>query len=101
VALNTTKTPTNNKKVRQAINYAVNKEEIIKNVLLGAADIADSPTDKSLFGYCKTGPYPFDPEKAKALLREAGVAPGTKLVFGAPTGRYVQDFPAARPSPAS
>lgn len=96
VELNTTRPPTNNKKVRQAINYAINKEEIIKNVLLGAADIADSPTDKSLFGYCKTGPYPYDPEKAKALLKEAGIASGTKLRFVAPTGRYVQDFPAAQ-----
>jgi ABC-type transport system substrate-binding protein len=96
VELNTTRPPTDNKKVRQAINYAVNKEEIIKNVLLGAADVATSPTDKSLFGYCKTGPYPYDPEKAKALLKEAGVAPGTKLTFIAPTGRYVQDFPAAQ-----
>jgi|WetSurMetagenome_2_1015567.scaffolds.fasta_scaffold22400_1 ABC-type transport system substrate-binding protein len=96
VELNTTRAPTNNKKVRQAINYAINKEEIIKNVLLGAADIADSPTDKSLLGYCKTGPYPYDPEKAKALLKEAGITPGTKLNFQAPTGRYVQDFPAAQ-----
>ncbi len=95
-AINTTVKPLDNPKVRQALNYAVNKEDIVKNILFGAADPLDAPIASSLFGYCKTGPYPYDPAKAKQLLSEAGVAPGTKLAFMSPTGRYVQDFQAAQ-----
>ncbi|MGE5265247.1 MAG: ABC transporter substrate-binding protein, partial [Acidobacteriota bacterium] len=96
VAINTTSKPLDNPKVRQALNYAVNKEDIVKNILFGAADPLDAPIANSLFGYCKTGPYSYDPAKAKQLLSEAGVAPGTKLAFMSPTGRYVQDFQAAQ-----
>ena len=45
----------------------------------------------SLFGYCKAGTYEYNPAKAKQLLTEAGVKPGTKISFHHPTGRYVQD----------
>lgn len=95
IAINTTKKPLDNPKVRQALNYAVNKEEIIKGVLFGAADVLDAPMAPSLIGYCKTGPYPYDPAKAKQLLKEAGITTLT-LDFIAPTGRYVQDFQAAQ-----
>jgi peptide/nickel transport system substrate-binding protein len=45
----------------------------------------------SLFGHCTTGTYEFNPEKAKQLLKEAGVASGTTISLIHPTGRYVQD----------
>ena len=96
IVLNTTSKPLDNPKVRQALNYAVNKEDIVKNILFGTADVMDGPAATTLFGYCKTGPYPYDPVKAKQLLSEAGVAPGTKLGFISPTGRYVQDFQASQ-----
>ena len=82
-------------RVRQALNYAVDKEAIIKNVMFDAATIMDSPMPYMFFGYCKTGPYEYNPEKAKELLAEAGVAEGTEFVFYAPTSRYVQDFQVA------
>ncbi len=96
ISLNMTQKPLDNVKVRQALNYAVNKEEIIKAILFGAADPLDAPTPSSLFGYCKSGSYLYDPAKAKQLLSEAGVAAGTKISFIAPTGRYLQDFQAAQ-----
>ncbi|MDB4894211.1 MAG: extracellular solute-binding protein family 5, partial [Firmicutes bacterium] len=83
------------KRVRQALNYAVNKEAIVKSLLFGAGDVMDSPMGPSLFGYAKTGPYPYDPEKAKSLLAQAGVKDLT-LKFISPTGRYLQDYQAAQ-----
>lgn len=91
IAINTTKPVLKDRRVRQALNYAVDKQAIIQNVLFGAADLADAPMASSLFGYCKVGAYPYDPARAKQLLAEAGVKPGTPISFIHPTGRYVQD----------
>ncbi len=85
------------KRVRQALNYAVDKQAIIDGILFGAAVEMDAPMSSALFGYSPIGAYPYDPEKAKALLAEAGVEPGSlTLDFMSPTGRYVQDFPASQ-----
>ncbi|MBI3028406.1 MAG: ABC transporter substrate-binding protein [Candidatus Rokubacteria bacterium] len=91
MAFNTTKAPFNDPRVRQALNYAVDKSAIVNSVLFGAADVMDAPTAPSLFGYCKQGAYEFNPAKAKQLLAAAGVKPGTKVSFIHPTGRYTQD----------
>src|SRR5215467_13299007 len=91
IAINTQKPVLNNVQVRQALNYAVDKQAIITNVLFGAAEAMDSPMASSLFGYCKGGTYEFNQAKAKQLLAEAGVAPGTPITLLHPTGRYVQD----------
>lgn len=96
ISLNTTKPPLNDVRVRQALNYAVDKKAIIQNVLFGAADEMDAPMAASLFGHCKAGTYEYNPAKAKQLLTEAGVKPGTKISFHHPTGRYVQDKEASQ-----
>jgi peptide/nickel transport system substrate-binding protein len=96
ISLNTTKEPLGDVRVRQALNYAVDKKAIIQNVLFGAADEMDAPMAPSLFGYCKAGNYEYNPAKAKQLLTEAGVKPGTKIGFHHPTGRYVQDKEASQ-----
>ena len=96
ISMNTTKPPLGDVRVRQALNYAVDKKAIIQNVLFGAADEMDAPMAPSLFGYCKAGKYEYDPAKAKQLLTEAGVKPGTKISFHHPTGRYVQDKEASQ-----
>lgn len=81
--LNAKEGPFADKRVRQAANYAINKEAIVNDVLEGTADVAAGPTPPAFaWAYDDTlAPYPYDPEKAKALLEEAGVAPGTKLTF--------------------
>ncbi|GAB3559854.1 glutathione ABC transporter substrate-binding protein [Spelaeicoccus albus] len=94
IAFNNSKPPFNNAKVRKAFNYAVNKKSIIKHVLFGAVDLMDSPLAKSLTGYCSVGSYPYNPKKAKKLLKEAG-ATNLSIKFGTPTGRYLQDKQAA------
>lgn len=72
--LNTKSGVFQDKKVRQAANYAVNKETLVNDVLQGAATVAAGPIPPA-FNWVEntTEPYPYDPEKAKALLAEAGV----------------------------
>jgi peptide/nickel transport system substrate-binding protein len=96
ISLNTSKPLLGDVRVRQALNYAVDKKAIIQNVLFGAADEMDAPMASSLFGYCKAGNYEYNPAKAKQLLTEAGVKAGTKVSFHHPTGRYVQDREASQ-----
>jgi len=65
--------PFNDPKVRQAISMAINREEIINSLYKGNAVLANGPLPSVLFGYVKElQPYPYDPAKAKELLKEAG-----------------------------
>jgi peptide/nickel transport system substrate-binding protein len=67
-------------RVRQAINYAVNKEAITKIVMRGTMAAASQGSTPVTFGYNPTlMPYPYDPAKARALLKEAGITRGLKL----------------------
>lgn len=60
-------------RVRQAINLAIDKEEIIEGVLLGLGRVATGPFPESSWAYNPdVRSAPFDPEKAKALLAQAG-----------------------------
>ena len=88
-------TPLSIKKVRQALNYAVDREGIIRRVLFGAAVPMDAPMAPGLFGYSRTGPYPYDPGRARQLLLEGGT-PQLYLRFIHPTGRSMQDALAAQ-----
>jgi peptide/nickel transport system substrate-binding protein len=88
-------TPLSIKKVRQALNYAVDRDGIIKSVLFEAASPLDAPMAPTVFGYAKTGPYTFDPGRAKQLLLEGGV-PQLQLRFIHPTGRSMQEVQAAQ-----
>ncbi|MFQ5521119.1 MAG: ABC transporter substrate-binding protein, partial [Candidatus Methylomirabilia bacterium] len=96
IATNTQKPMLNDRRVRQALNYAVDKSAIVENVLFGAADLMDAPMAPSLFGYCRVGQYEYNPKKAKKLLDQAGVTAGTKIQLIHPTGRYVQDKEASQ-----
>ena len=73
--LNAKEGPFANKLVRQAANYAVNKEALVNDVLEGTAEVAAGPTPPAFaWAYNESlAPYPYDPEKAKALLAEAGM----------------------------
>ena len=91
VFIHTQRGPTANKKVRQAMNYAVNKKAIVEKVLMGQGTPVDAPLASSIFGYKKSGYYEYDPEKARELLEEAGYSDGFKLKFLHPSGRYMLD----------
>lgn len=88
--------PLADKRVRQALNFCVDKEAIVKTIMGGQARVSDAPIVPQVFGYSKVGPYPFDPARGAALLREAGVTLPLKLKFHHPRGRYVRDVQVAQ-----
>ncbi|MGH3327553.1 MAG: ABC transporter substrate-binding protein [Streptomycetales bacterium] len=94
MAFKTPQAPLDDRSVRQAINYAVNKDSLVKNILFGAAEPMDAPVASMVEGYCPVGSYDYDPEKAKQMLADAGVKK-LSLTIGTPTGRYLQDKQAA------
>ncbi len=78
-------------RVRQALNYAVDKEAIIETIFQGVGEPSSAPLVPAVFGYTQVGPYDYDPEKAMELLEEAGYADGFDIELFHPTGRYPQD----------
>lgn len=91
IGINTQWGPLKDRRVRQALNYAVDKEAIIKNVLFGLGEPVDSVLPNFTLGYVKLPPYNYDPEKAKELLKEAGYPNGFKVTLYTPVGRYLFD----------
>ncbi|MBM7661678.1 peptide/nickel transport system substrate-binding protein [Bacillus mesophilus] len=84
-ALNTQKEPFNNVKVRQAVNYAINKEAIVDGILQGTGELANSPVPPTVWGHNPdVKNYPYNPEKAKELLAEAGYADGFDVTYWVP-----------------
>jgi peptide/nickel transport system substrate-binding protein len=84
--------PFKDKRVRQALNYAVDVESIIKNTLNGYGRPIASSVIPECFAYdASIKPYPYDPEKAKALLAEAGYPNGFEVGLDSTDGRYPQD----------
>jgi peptide/nickel transport system substrate-binding protein len=91
VGFNVTKKPLDDPKVRQALNYAVDKKAINDRIFLGIPKIADSPVPQTVWGYVKTKDYTYDPEKAKQLLKDAGYPNGFEVTLHASPGRYLMD----------
>lgn len=83
--------PTENAKVRQAMNYAVDMDAIIDALFDGQAMPLTGFLVPSNFAYDKTlKPFPYDPDKARRLLAEAGYPDGFKIGFACPAGAYSQ-----------
>ncbi|CAN4270044.1 DdpA ABC-type dipeptide transport system, periplasmic component [Methylophilaceae bacterium] len=75
MGFNLKRKPFDDVRVRQAINYAIDKQEIIDGVLLGLGEPVASPYKPGTrWSNPSLQPYPYDPIKARALLREAGFA---------------------------
>jgi peptide/nickel transport system substrate-binding protein len=87
-----TKSVTGDVRVRQALNYAVDKNALAKNLFLGyAKPDAGQTLSPSWFGYDpKTKAYPYDPAKAKALIKAAG-ATGKTITLEGEAGRWLND----------
>lgn len=84
--------PLKDVRVRQALNYAVDRVAIVKNILRGHAQVANSPLAPVIpFATPKPSPYKYDPGKAKDLLSQAGYPNNFTLRFACPTGRYLGD----------
>lgn len=84
--------PLKDVRVRQAMNYAVNVDEIINTVMEGYATRINGPLipiNKHVDPALK--PYSYDPVKAKQLLRDAGYGKGLQLTLNSCQGRYLKD----------
>ncbi|WP_396610534.1 ABC transporter substrate-binding protein [Haloferax sp. S1W] len=65
------------KRVRQAVSYAINTEAIVNEIYSGFATQASQPLPPNVLGHDDSlDPYPYDPEKAQSLLEEAGYGDG-------------------------
>ena len=77
LAMNMDKPPFDNRLVRQALNHAINKQTLVDNFYQGLALPAKNPIPPTLWGYNDDiEAYPYDPQKARQLLAEAGFADG-------------------------
>lgn len=82
IEMNVNKPPFDDPRVRQAMNYAVNMDLIVEQILEGYGTRLAGPLLSNAFGLDKDlKPYPYDPEKAKELLAEAGYADGFQVVI--------------------
>ena len=90
--ISTDDSPLQHKAVRQAMNYAVNKEAIVENLLRGAAVPASQGATHNTFGFNpNVKPYAYDPAKARQLLADAGYPNGFKMVMEVITGSFPAD----------
>jgi len=84
--------PTVDKRVRQAITYAVDADEIIKGVLDGKAVRVPTMLTSMHFGFDPAlKPAKLDLARSKKLLGDAGYPGGLEITLNAPQGRYVRD----------
>ena len=68
-------------KVRQAMNYAIDKDAYIQLMYAGNGKPATSVVPSIISGYKEQTPYTYDVEKAKELMKEAGYEDGFKLTL--------------------
>lgn len=79
-SFNTEKKPFNDLRVRQAVNYAIDMDKLVNSSYEGLATRAVNPMPPTIFGFNNdVKAYPYDPEKAKELLAEAGYPNGLNI----------------------
>lgn len=83
--------PLSDKRVRQALNYAIDKEAIIEAIFGGYAKQVSTIIPAQNFGFDPECPaYGYDPEKARELLKEAGYENGFEITFDAISGELTE-----------
>ncbi|MFJ1300281.1 ABC transporter substrate-binding protein [Pseudomonadota bacterium AL_CKDN230030165-1A_HGKHYDSX7] len=94
----TDKNPMKDKRVREALSLALNRDAIVDRVMGGVAKPAGNLLPYPMFGASKehANAPKADVEKAKALLKEAGYPNGFSITLGSPSGRYVNDAKVAQ-----
>ena len=91
LAINNKRKPFDDLRVRQALAYAVDRKAVIDGAMNGLANPIGSHMTPNDPGYVDlTRAYPYDPEKAKALLREAGVATPLQVTLTLPPPDYAR-----------
>ena len=84
VELDMREAPFNKKEVRQAANYAIDRQAIVDKLMGGLGKIVPTVINPLAFGYePKVEGYGYDPKKARELLKQAGLANGTDITIHA------------------
>ncbi len=84
--------PLRDKRVRKALSLAINRQLIVERLMEGSATPASQFLPSTFDGTSpRLQPDPFDLDRARALLREAGVGDGFKLTLHATSDRYPKD----------
>jgi peptide/nickel transport system substrate-binding protein len=96
LGINNQKKPFDDKRVRQALNYAVNKDAIVRDVLKGTGSLSVGPVLPKTWG-ADGGlkPYPYDPERARKLLADAGHPAGFTTTLWVPESGSGMQSPVA------
>jgi peptide/nickel transport system substrate-binding protein len=88
--------PFSSQQFRQAMNYAIDLDSIVENVLGGFGSPTGQPTLEGFVGHNPdVEPYPYDPEQAAQLVDESGHA-GVEIELNTPVGRYLKDLEIAQ-----
>jgi peptide/nickel transport system substrate-binding protein len=96
LGMNNQKKPFDDKRVRQALNYAVNKDAIVRDVLKGTGASSRGPVLPGTWGADPAlKAYPYDPERAKKLLAEAGYPNGFSTTLWVPESGSGMQAPVA------
>ena len=91
LAINNKKKPLDDVRVRRAISHAIDRKAFIDGVLEGLAKPIGSHAAPTDLGYVDlTGLYPHDPDKARALLKEAGITGPLNLTLTLPPPSYAR-----------
>lgn len=91
IELRVTKPPFSDKRVRYALNQAVDKDAIIKNVMRDQAFALKTPGIEGVYGTADFDLLPYDPAKAKSLLADAGYSSGFDMTLFYVSGRWPGD----------
>jgi peptide/nickel transport system substrate-binding protein len=83
--------PFNNVMLRRAVMYAVDREALVKNVLGGYGEVAQSVYAAGVRFFKPQKPYVFDPDRAKQLIKQSGFSTSQTLKFAYPSGRTIND----------
>ncbi|GAA0896851.1 ABC transporter substrate-binding protein [Pseudonocardia zijingensis] len=80
---NCSRAPFTDPRVRQAMWHAIDAESLVANVFPETAAVAQAPITSAVFGFAAQRPYAYDPQRARDLLAEAGLAGGfrTSLIW--------------------
>lgn len=81
ISMNMNKKPFDDPRVREAINYAIDRDLIVETIMSGNGQPADAIIAPAVFGYYPSGVYEYNPDKARELLKEAGHGDGFKATL--------------------
>jgi len=92
------KNPLLDKRVREALSLAIDRQALVSRIMGGVASPAAQLLPYPMFGASKnlTAAAKPNPDKARALLKDAGYPNGFSLVLGTPNGRYINDSKVAQ-----